>query len=172
LNYLIQQNINATFFIKGNSIAGREVILQKMATNGFDLGVHTWTHPSLLALTDQQIRDEISQCIQAIKTITGVTPKYFRPPYLDYDGRVHDIVVSFNLITTMVSLDTFDWKYITDTSVSLGLFQTGLSSGTGAISLMHDTLQHTVQTIPDYMTLIKNNNYTTVLLNSCQMTIL
>lgn len=60
-----------------------EEIMYMVNTYGFHLGWHTWTHPSLVHLSDEQV----------IKEITPPFPmKYFAYPYGDVDARVAKLV--------------------------------------------------------------------------------
>lgn len=60
--------------------------------------VHTWSHPALTTLTNEQIVAELGWCRKAIKDVTGVTPILFRPPYGDIDDRVRAIAKAMNLV--------------------------------------------------------------------------
>ena len=64
-------------------------------------GVHTWSHPALTTLTNEQIVAELGWTRKAIKDVTGVTPILFRPPYGDIDDRVRAIAKAMNLVPAL-----------------------------------------------------------------------
>ena len=47
--------------------------------NGHELGNHTWSHPTLSALTAAAVRTEIERCRDQIATLTGSPGAFFRP---------------------------------------------------------------------------------------------
>ena len=47
--------------------------------NGHELGNHTWSHPTLSALTEAGVRTEIERCRDQIATLTGGPGAFFRP---------------------------------------------------------------------------------------------
>ena len=65
--------------------------------SGHQLSVHTWSHPFLTTLTNEQIIAELGWTKKAIKDITGVTPNTMRPPYGDIDDRVRGISMAMGL---------------------------------------------------------------------------
>lgn len=64
---------------------------------GHQLSVHTWAHPYLTKLTNEQIVAELGWTKKVIKDVTGVTPNTFRPPYGDIDDRVRAIAAQMGL---------------------------------------------------------------------------
>ena len=53
--------------------------------SGHQVAVHTWSHPSLTTLTNEQIIAELGWTKKVIKDLLGVTPLYMRPPYGDIE---------------------------------------------------------------------------------------
>jgi peptidoglycan/xylan/chitin deacetylase (PgdA/CDA1 family) len=47
--------------------------------NGHELGNHTWSHPTLSALSESGIRAEIERCRDRIAALTGSPGAFFRP---------------------------------------------------------------------------------------------
>jgi peptidoglycan/xylan/chitin deacetylase (PgdA/CDA1 family) len=65
-----------------------------------DIGVHTYTHPSLSSLSNEQIFAELAFTMQIIHDSTGGrVPRIFRPPFGDTDMRVHSIAKVLGLTT-------------------------------------------------------------------------
>jgi peptidoglycan/xylan/chitin deacetylase (PgdA/CDA1 family) len=170
LKILNQNNIKATFFVLGSKLntATNKKLVQQMQTAGHTIAIHTMTHPYLTQLNDTEITKEIGNCINIVKSITRIQPKYFRPPYLDYDARVDSIVKKFNLKTIYPNLDTFDWKYF-DTNSSQ-IFQNvvdNLQSNNSYITLQHDTLITSTTLLQNIIDYIKSKNFTFVSMDQC-----
>lgn len=52
---------------------------------GHQIAVHTWSHPYLTTLTNEQVIAELGWTKKVIKDVTGVTPNMMRPPYGDIE---------------------------------------------------------------------------------------
>ncbi|KAH9822668.1 family 4 carbohydrate esterase [Melampsora americana] len=118
LSYLKKENLKATFFIVGSRAIAHPVLLQTEYMESHQLCIHTWSHPSLTTLTNEQVVAEIAWSMKAFKDIIGVTPNCFRPPYGDVDDRVRYIIRSMGLTNYIWttgpsgSFDTEDWRVV------------------------------------------------------------
>jgi hypothetical protein len=131
---------------------------------GHQLSVHTWSHPALTTLTNEQIVAELGWTAKVIKAVTGVTPNTMRPPYGDIDDRVRAIAMAMGftpIIWTGVGgndFDTDDW-HIASGQVSasgvLAAFTSILNLApmlnTGFIVLEHDLYQQSVDLAVGYI---------------------
>ncbi len=55
--------------------------LARLAETGITLGAHGRTHRALDGLSDADVEDELSSCVEAIRERTGHTPETFAYPY-------------------------------------------------------------------------------------------
>jgi Polysaccharide deacetylase len=85
LNYLTQTNLSTTFFIVGSRALQFPAILQREHLEGNQIAVHTWSHPSLTSLTNEEIIAELGWTKLIIQQVIGVTPTVMRPPYGDIE---------------------------------------------------------------------------------------
>lgn len=120
---------------------------------GHELAMHTWSHNYMTTLTNEQIVAELKWNELAIKEVTGVSPKFFRPPYGDIDNRVRDVARALGFIPVIWTHDTNDWAHANDPKGHPQSWVTGnvtqwakeASSAThGGISLEHDLYKETV----------------------------
>ncbi|KAG9090829.1 chitin deacetylase [Ceratobasidium sp. UAMH 11750] len=158
LNYLADKKLKASFYVIGANIVNHPEILQATYIAGHEIAIHTWTHPQMTTLTNEQIVAELGWTRQAIQAVLGVTPRYFRPPYGDCDDRVRAIAKAMGL-TPVIWTDGFDTD---DWSVNSGSLSTDLFNGytkmldalpnqpAGVISLQHDWYQGTVDLAVGY----------------------
>ncbi|CAE6359552.1 unnamed protein product [Rhizoctonia solani] len=152
LNYLAEKNLKASFYVIGANVVNHPEILQATYLAGHEIASHTWTHPQLTTLTNEQIVAELGWTRKVIQAVLGVTPRYFRPPYGDCDDRVRAIAKGLGMTPVIWTqgFDTDDW------SVNSGGVATELMNGyskmletlptlnDGVISLQHDWYQGTV----------------------------
>jgi len=157
LKYLDDNKLKATFFIVGSRAISSPDILRAEYMAGHQLCLHTWSHPSLTTLTNEQIVAEFAWSLKAFKDILGIEPNCARPPYSDVDDRVRYILNAMGLKvilwtrTSTTDFDTNDWRVVDGTATaesSLSAFQNILnvqkSLSTGFIVLTHDLFSQTV----------------------------
>ncbi|KAJ7698950.1 hypothetical protein B0H17DRAFT_1049768 [Mycena rosella] len=158
LGYLAQKSLSATFFVVGSRVIQYPELLIDEYMAGHEISVHTWSHPHLTALTNQQIVAELGWTRKAIQDVIGVTPTTMRPPYGDIDDRVRMIALAMGLVpiiwtrtTSGFAFDTFDWKVAggtVDGLTSFANFESILGNAsimdTGFIVLAHDLYEITV----------------------------
>jgi peptidoglycan/xylan/chitin deacetylase (PgdA/CDA1 family) len=96
--FIKETGMRVTFFVTGSYDGWKnnvEALGPLIETGHVQLANHTWTHPSLLKLSDQQIVDELLTCEDFLATTFGVSGKpYFRPPYGYIDDRVQAVAAS------------------------------------------------------------------------------
>jgi len=165
LYYLNANNLQTTFFVVGSRVVEFPQTLRDEYMAGHQIAVHTYSHPYLTTLTNDQIIAELGWTKKIIKDVIGVTPQYMRPPYGDIDDRVRAICVSMDLTPVLwthaspqVAFDTGDfyiesggttseqviqnWEYIMDNVSTMS---------TGFIVLEHDLFEQTVQLATGYI---------------------
>lgn len=93
LDVLDENVVTASFFLIGNNINDTTAPLVKRA-HDMDCSIenHSRTHSAMTTLTEQEILDEISYTSDVIERITGDKPQFFRPPYIDYNKKMYDII--------------------------------------------------------------------------------
>jgi peptidoglycan/xylan/chitin deacetylase (PgdA/CDA1 family) len=85
LSYLDQAKLKSTFFVVGSRVISFPAVLQSEYMAGHQIGVHTWSHPSLTTLSNEEIIAELGWSKKVIKDVLGVTPNTMRPPYGDIE---------------------------------------------------------------------------------------
>jgi hypothetical protein len=164
LNYLTQQQLHATFFVVGSRVVEFPQTLIEEYMTGHEISVHTWSHPHLTALTNQQIVAELGWTRKAIKEVLGITPTTMRPPYGDIDDRVRAISLAMGLVPIIWTrtpsagqFDTNDWRVaggLVTGNDSFTAFEAILGNAslidTGFIVLEHDLYQITVDLAVGY----------------------
>ncbi|KAG8890033.1 chitin deacetylase, partial [Tulasnella sp. 332] len=164
LNFMSDVDIKSTFFIVGSRAISWSQTLQAEYMAGHQLSVHTWSHPYLTTLTNEEIIAELGWTREAIRQITGVSPNTMRPPYGDIDDRVRAICQAMGMtpiIWTSVNgqdFDTNDWHIPSGVSVDtvVETFDNILSEAAGTIStgfivLAHDLYPQTVDLAIGYI---------------------
>lgn len=110
LEALANNDSKATFFELGQNIENMpnaDKVLTKMLEDGNQLGSHSYNHPKLFELSDQQIKDQIEKTNKAIMDATGQLPTIYRPPYGNGDDKITKM---FNVPGVLWTIDTRDWE--------------------------------------------------------------
>ncbi|KAG0270885.1 chitin deacetylase [Linnemannia exigua] len=140
-------SIQATLFIVGSRAISYPATLQRAYNEGHQIAIHTWSHPSMTSLSNEQIVAELKWTEKAIVSVIGVTPIYWRPPYGDVDNRVRAIATQLGYKTSIWTdgFDTNDWNIPAGTATPqsvVATFQTWLAKiptmPNGFIVLEHD----------------------------------
>ena len=100
----------ATFFVVGNLIDNRPETLQRMVTDGHEIGGHSWDHRQLTKLSSEEITNEIMNTRAKIYSITGVDTTIMRPPYGSYNDEIKCICKEKGIVMINWAVDTLDWK--------------------------------------------------------------
>ncbi|KAL2861826.1 hypothetical protein BJX68DRAFT_260628 [Aspergillus pseudodeflectus] len=153
LDTLSRYGARATFFVLGDAAANNPAVLQRMRNEGHQIASHTYTHASLPSLGHDGIVSEMTSLDAVIRPALGVTPSYMRPPYLEVNDLVLQVMRDYDYRVISTSVDTKDYENqdanaIINTSFQLFLDQ--LNAG-GSIVLAHDIHYWTVASLAERM---------------------
>ena len=112
LEVLARQEVKATFFVIGRFVSARPQIARAIVAAGHLLGNHTASHPNLLLRSQSQILSELSEGSKIILDVTGVQPRYFRPPFGARRPAVLSVARELGLLSVMWDTTCYDWRAI------------------------------------------------------------
>ena len=112
LDILEKHKKKALFFFPAMNVERQPDIALSVQTQGHLIGNHTYDHPHLNTLTKEQVLWQIERSEEIFQSILGIIPKYFRPPYGEYNQIVEDIIreKGYQLILWDMSCHSMDWK--------------------------------------------------------------
>ena len=135
LEVLDEYHIPATFFFVGENVSYYSDTAREVAKRGHEIGNHTYSHPCASKQSEKALREELAKCDEIIQSVTGVTPKLFRPPQGSWNQRVYDIARERNYSVILWDLDTLDWAKTPSDKIANYILENAKS---GNIILMHD----------------------------------
>ena len=135
LSILKEYQVTATFFIIGINAINYPEDLQRIVDAGCEIGNHTYSHRHLKALSEEEMKRELSECEVAISQICGIIPQVFRPPQGMMNESLKRVSAEMGYRLILWSIDTKDWA-LTPTAEILGIVQNQIRGGD--IILMHD----------------------------------
>lgn len=136
LDLLAEHGARATFFVLGSRVEGNVELLHRVVAEGHEIGNHTWSHPRLTECDDERVHDELVRTSSILERTVGYTPRRFRPPRYDVDGRVIDIAAALGLTYTHGEIRPPDWDART-TSAFIATFVLQ-HARPGAVIGLHD----------------------------------
>lgn len=93
LEILKKYNVKASFFLVGSSMTKETVKYAEEAyAMGCELCNHSENHKGMSSLSDEEIVEEVNIAEEKIKQITGKNTLFFRPPYIDYNNRMMELI--------------------------------------------------------------------------------
>lgn len=126
-------------------------IVQRAFKEGHQIASHTWSHPHLSQLTEEEVRYQIDTLEVAFKKIIGAVPTYFRPPFGERNRLVQDILREKGYKMIIWDIDTNDFKG--DLQVSTDLYNTEMNKfpqPNPHIILNHDRIVTTATTLAPF----------------------
>src|SRR5947209_7808494 len=147
LDLLAQHHIKATFFVIGQNAAEYPDILARAAHEGHEFGNHTWSHPNLAKMSDENVRRQLRQTDDAIKQGSGKRPTLMRPPYGNLSARQKQwIHQEFGYRIVLWDVDPLDWKRPGPMVVCNRIVR---ETRPGSIVLSHDIHPGTIEAMHD-----------------------
>ena len=132
LDGLKERNVKATFFMIGENIEKNQELVRRINDEGHLIGNHTYTHVQLSAISADKACNEIIKTNEEIEKVTGICPKYIRPPYGSYSNK---LLMKINMIPVLWTVDPKDWD---TTDVSGVVRKVVDNTKCGDIILLHD----------------------------------
>lgn len=129
-----------------------------MVDEGHSVQNHTWDHPYLTEISDEEIADQLERTTRAMVDAGTPEPLFVRPPFGDYDGRTIEMVESqgYRIATWTNALDTRDWDGPTSEEL-IERILTNLQDG--GVVLLHDIQPTTVSTLPHIIKILHEKGY-------------
>lgn len=132
LDVLEAEQSAATFFMLGKNAQRHPETVARVAADGHQVGNHTWDHPYLTDLTDEQVRAQLGDTRALLQQLSGQSVETFRPP----GGFIDDHVLALaTQPAIMWSVDTRDWAGPSDEELLTFAIERPERS---TIMLMHD----------------------------------
>jgi peptidoglycan/xylan/chitin deacetylase (PgdA/CDA1 family) len=167
LDTLQKHNIKSTFFTTGTWANQNQEYIKKIASNGHEIFNHTYTHPYLTNVSDEQIISELKRTEDLIMLLTHKSTKpYFRAPYGDRNLHVREIAGKQGYQSIYWTIDALDWKESEGYTAEQVKQRIYTNQRPGAIILMHigDTI--TGQILDEVLTKLEGDGYQIVPLST------
>ena len=162
LGILRDEAVPATFFLVGREVEKYPALARAIAQEGHVIGNHSFSHSRLPRMTAQGLADDIEQTAAAIRQATGVSTRFYRPPYGTLTLPLLGYAWSRRWTIVLWSVDSQDSRKTAPSSN--GMREALRSAGPGDIVLLHEDYPHTVGGLRDMIQDLKHRglSFTTV----------
>ncbi|MFI0483294.1 polysaccharide deacetylase family protein [Actinomadura sp. 9N215] len=144
LSALRDNGVRATLFNIGEKAEKNEPLVAAEKEAGMWIANHSWSHPQLTKLPEDEIRTELERTQDLLKKITGTAPALFRPPYGNTDATVKSVAAGLGLAEIIWDVDTRDWSGKSAEEI----VEEAVTVQSGEVILMHDGYPATIEAIP------------------------
>jgi len=117
LDILKTMHVPATFFIVGENALTERGLLERMISEGHEVGSHTYTHPNLATVDQTRTLFELNATQRLFQAFTGRTLKLFRAPFFgDAEPTTADEILPVwdaqnrGYISVGLHVDSEDWQ--------------------------------------------------------------
>jgi len=103
LDILKARGVRATFFLVGINARNYPETVRRIVAEGHEIANHSFTHPYLIREGGESMLWQIDETQRTLEEISGVRPRWFRPPHGFRDPRLFPK-------TRRLSLDVCEWS--------------------------------------------------------------
>lgn len=163
LDLLTKYDAKATFFCIGKQIEKYPEIINRIHTEGHQLGNHSFSHSNSFGFfSAEKVKEELQKTALLLQEITGEKNHYFRPPFGVTNPHISKAVKELGhqvIGWNIRSLDTV----IEDENKILKRITNKLKPG--SIILLHDTSDKTIRVLEQLLLTLQKENYRIVTIN-------
>lgn len=135
LDLLSKLDAKATFFLVGQQAEKYPGMTKEIIAQGHEVANHSWSHSLALLQSKKRMCYEIEKTQSVLEDITGVLPRWFRPPFGIFGLGMEALLEERGLKPILWTQSLWDFRSQSQERL-IKYFKRGLKSG--AIYLMHD----------------------------------
>ena len=160
LDALRDENVPALFFLTGHFMEEEPDLVLRMVNEGHLVGNHTYDHPNLTTVSQEQFFKELTRAEEKFYKITGQEmAKYLRPPEGRFNQEMLDWARDAGYYTILWSLAYVDWHVDDQKGGAYAHKQVMGRMHPGAIILLHSTSSDNADAMADIVSSIREAGY-------------
>ncbi|HVF19791.1 MAG TPA: polysaccharide deacetylase family protein [Mycobacteriales bacterium] len=140
LDMLREQDVRATFNLVGRSAVRHPDLVRRELADRHQVENHSWSHRDLSTASPTEAIAEVQRGTDALESLTGRVPRYFRPPLGNVSGATLAAVASAQQDVLLWSVQLREAALDVDANVAHVLARVE----PGSILLAHDASHHTI----------------------------
>lgn len=156
LTTLKNHNCKATFFVLGTWAEANPDIMKKIASDGHEIGNHSYNHTHYTAMSQNEMLSDIDKCNKAISDTSGISPTLFRAPSGDYNNDVIEAAHGKNMEYIQWSIDSLDWRGLNCEQMLERIIP---KTQSGDILLFHNGTEYTAKSLDRILTELEKKGF-------------
>ncbi len=156
LEILEEHQVKTTFFLVSLWVDKYPDDVAEIAKNGHEIGNHSTTHPDMAKLSEEQMRQELSDLAGKVEKITGKKPVLFRPPFGSYNDKVIQVCEQEGYHVIQWDVDSLDWKNISTNQI---VERVTRNVKPGSIVLFHNNAERVEEYLPIILDKLQGDGY-------------
>lgn len=139
LDVLKEKKVPAAFFLTGHYVKDKPELVTRMLTEGHLVGNHSWSHPDMTQISDQQLKEELDKVKKAVSDTASrqVTMKFVRPPRGIFSNRTLALSRAEGYVSVFWSIAYKDWDVNGQRGADYAYRQVMSQLHPGAVILLH-----------------------------------
>lgn len=160
LDILLENNVQATFFVTESYITGNTELVIRMKEEGHIVGNHSVNHPSFPTLSEEELKKELEDTATTMAELTGYDmDTFFRPPYGEFSERTVYLTRKYGYRTIFWSLSYLDWDVNKQPGAEYAYNHVMTNFHPGAIPLLHAVSESNTEALDDILKSLKAEGY-------------
>jgi peptidoglycan/xylan/chitin deacetylase (PgdA/CDA1 family) len=162
LEVLRKYNAKATFFVVGSMARKHPDLVAAEVAEGHAVGNHTYNHRNMTSISPEEAAIELRACGDVLRDITGSPTRLFRPPGGRYSRETVALARAEGYTTVFWTVNTADYTEPSETRVAQRVLW---GASNGAVFLLHDGYQETIDALPRILQNLQSRGYRFVTVN-------
>ncbi|MCA0754448.1 polysaccharide deacetylase family protein [Paenibacillus sp. N4] len=158
LDTLDQHGAKAIFFVNGYRVKQKPQLLELIHKRGQTIGNHSWDHINLKNEDKATVEKQIGSLQTEIESLTGETPRFFRPPFGSGGDTVKEIAKNHGMLYMTWSNGSLDWDKSAKNRPDAVIGNVMEQLHSGANILMHE-LPWTDEALDELLTRLEGKGY-------------
>ncbi len=161
LDALKKEEAPATFFLTGHYLKSANPLVKRMIAEGHGIGNHSYGHPNMAKLSEQEMANEWQKFDELLYETTGVQRTvYARPPEGIFNERLLNKGNELGYRHIFWSVAFIDWHANKPRGKAFAYGELMKQLHPGAVILMHTVSPDNAAALPDFIKDAKKMGYT------------
>lgn len=157
LDVLDRHGVKATFFMMGRNVERFPAVAREVIARGHEVGNHSYSHPKLVFMWPQSVRDEIERTDRLLRGVGAVGEIHFRAPHASKLIVLPYVLVRMKKLNVMGDVSADEWRQRPPEVMTRAILQ---QTRPGSIIGMHDPNgAPTLRTLEDTLTALQHQGY-------------
>jgi peptidoglycan/xylan/chitin deacetylase (PgdA/CDA1 family) len=156
LELLRAAKVRATFFVVGTQARAHPELLRAIAAGGHEIANHTYSHDDMTRKTPAEVQQELLRTQVIVEDVTGQRTRFFRPPGGRRNSEVRNAAAALGYRIVLWSANIGKCAGMSPQKGVARLLQ---DIGPGAIILLHNGPDETVDVLPGLLSALKQRRY-------------